>query len=414
MKTLLKIKIILPVILLLVGNLLYASVSHFKFYHPVSDTVDILDAVWPGDFNSDGIVNHKDVLFWGVSYDQSGNPRVAASTNWAAQYCLQWDGNTNEINEKHQDGDGNGDVDFGDLSVLVMNYGKSHTLNEDPIPPEIDCSISRFEHGAENELIYRFHLNDENGAIPTHGISGEIDFGNHVIEVIEVELIESCLDSPEFIYHFDEETNKLGIAFTDTDQTDKSCGSDAFKIRIIIADDIVARPPSMFTFNQGTVSNSTGVLTGIHAAAPLTLVTYKSDVNCLTLDSGSAEVEPSGGTGPYNFRWSNINWDDNQTTKEITGLVAGDYYVTVTDRWGIVEERMVSIQPYYEGPTTLENPTIDYEEIRSDHEVTLSSVVAGGASLSVVAEVAITMISGFEVDVGGIFSAQIGECIGGN
>ena len=45
--------------------------------------------------------------------------------------------------------------------------------------------------------------------------------------------------------------------------------------------------------------------------------------------SGELTVEITGGTPPYDILWS-----DGQTTKTATGLVVGQYYVTVTDAFG--------------------------------------------------------------------------------
>lgn len=47
---------------------------------------------------------------------------------------------------------------------------------------------------------------------------------------------------------------------------------------------------------------------------------------CAGGSDGSLEVNPSGGVAPFTYRWSN-----GATTKQITGLSAGPYSVTVTD-----------------------------------------------------------------------------------
>lgn len=50
------------------------------------------------------------------------------------------------------------------------------------------------------------------------------------------------------------------------------------------------------------------------------------DALCFGGLSGSAYVIPSGGTSPFSFLW-----DNTETVDSITGLTAGNYYVTVTD-----------------------------------------------------------------------------------
>ncbi len=63
-----------------------------------------------------------------------------------------------------------------------------------------------------------------------------------------------------------------------------------------------------------------------------------TDVNCGTGELGSAIAEPSGGTSPYSYSWSN---GDN--TQEADGLSAGSHTVTVTDANGCTEIGSVTI-----------------------------------------------------------------------
>ncbi|HPB57427.1 MAG TPA: T9SS type A sorting domain-containing protein, partial [Bacteroidales bacterium] len=61
-------------------------------------------------------------------------------------------------------------------------------------------------------------------------------------------------------------------------------------------------------------------------------------INCHGGATGAATVTVSGGTIPYHYLWSN-----NDTTASITGLIAGDYYVTVTDKNGCLANTSVTI-----------------------------------------------------------------------
>lgn len=55
----------------------------------------------------------------------------------------------------------------------------------------------------------------------------------------------------------------------------------------------------------------------------------KTDITCNNANNGTMTANPSGGTGPYTYLWSN-----GETTKTITGLSAGNYDVIVTDANG--------------------------------------------------------------------------------
>ncbi len=64
--------------------------------------------------------------------------------------------------------------------------------------------------------------------------------------------------------------------------------------------------------------------------AAMILVMGQSDANC-GLATGSTWVTTTGGTGPYNYLWSDLLSQSNDTA---TGLAAGPYTVTVTDANG--------------------------------------------------------------------------------
>ena len=61
-------------------------------------------------------------------------------------------------------------------------------------------------------------------------------------------------------------------------------------------------------------------------ADPLTVSTTGTGADCASNSMGSATANPSGGTAPYDYLWSN-----GQTSQTITGLEAGGYTVIVTD-----------------------------------------------------------------------------------
>ena len=67
---------------------------------------------------------------------------------------------------------------------------------------------------------------------------------------------------------------------------------------------------------------SVAVVTG----TALNLTTSATSVNCFNANNGSASVNVTSGTSPYQYAWNIGN-----TNTSITGLTAGTYYVTVTD-----------------------------------------------------------------------------------
>lgn len=81
-----------------------------------------------------------------------------------------------------------------------------------------------------------------------------------------------------------------------------------------------------------TVTDANGCTTLIspiiitQPAAALSASTSKTNVNCNGSATGSINLTPSGGTGPFTYLWSN-----GSTTQNINALIAGVYSVTVTD-----------------------------------------------------------------------------------
>ena len=85
------------------------------------------DSVWAGDANGDWTVNVYDPLAIGVAYGSTGTLRPSATTNWQAEFCMNWvDTFANGINMKHADCNGDGVVDTLDIAPIYTNFGNWH------------------------------------------------------------------------------------------------------------------------------------------------------------------------------------------------------------------------------------------------------------------------------------------------
>lgn len=74
---------------------------------------------------------------------------------------------------------------------------------------------------------------------------------------------------------------------------------------------------------NGCKDSITGTIT---QPSPLSATFNTTNVSCFSLCDGQSTVNPSGGTSPYNFLWSN-----NDTGPTTTGLCPNTYNVTITD-----------------------------------------------------------------------------------
>lgn len=98
------------------------------------------------------------------------------------------------------------------------------------------------------------------------------------------------------------------------------------------------------------------------ATAFLAFITNKTDVSCKGDATGSATVDVSGGTGPYDYAWENsVGTSVGGNNATLSGVTAGIYYVTVTDNFDLrTAEAFTQInEPSQELSTFITSTNID-------------------------------------------------------
>lgn len=111
------------------------------------------DCVWPGDTDTNKVVNHFDLLNIGLAFDSTGTTRQGASFDWIGQPSQNWSQSTpnTNVNYKHIDTDGNGVINSMDTLAITQNFGQLHNLNSTVIysqfaggniPPVVNSVLS--------------------------------------------------------------------------------------------------------------------------------------------------------------------------------------------------------------------------------------------------------------------------------
>lgn len=104
---------------------------------------------------------------------------------------------------------------------------------------------------------------------------------------------------------------------------------------------ITSLSPGVYTVTvteAGTAGCKVSGSVQVSAPNELMVVATPVNVDCAGADSGSIDVEVSGGTSPYSFAWSN-----GAVTEDLNGISGGSYTVTVTDANGCVESLTVNV-----------------------------------------------------------------------
>jgi|TARA_R110000737_G_scaffold98184_2_gene132441 gliding motility-associated-like protein len=91
------------------------------------------------------------------------------------------------------------------------------------------------------------------------------------------------------------------------------------------------------TDSKGCQKQKTFVIT--QPSSPLGSTFTKINVDCFGRNTGSIDLSPFGGTGPYTFVWS----PGGQLTEDLQGLYAGSYSVTIKDSKNCTSPKNVQI-----------------------------------------------------------------------
>ncbi len=390
--------------------------------------------VWPGDFNTDGIADIQDLLYWGIASGFTGATRPNASFAWSAQDCPDWSSSVNGINSKHQDGDGDGTVNTNDLNALIQNYGNTHNIaplayGTGAIQYRLEL-VSSVPSGSTVTNTYDLYVESPSGVpVSTHGLACSLDFDDLPVVSTSVDVSNSSLMPDEHIDIYLSTQNRLDLALTRTDQNNQTLDGPVAGI-IMVSDNIATGDDFEIHIGSGRMMSADGALTVISDATFYggftggPTITDNLSVNVSVIHEGcdtqgSATAQVTGGTGSYTYAWST-----GATIDAISGLSSGLYAVTVSDAAGLsitTSFNIIGQTPIYDATGNLLCGSICPDYL-APSGITGSGLYSAGNALNADATIPagntaeykagqiIELKQGFKVQPDAGFSAEIEDC----
>lgn len=348
--------------------------------------------VWPGDTNADGIVNYHDVLTLNLKQGKTGPSRPNANTTWSAQSAPDWnDTQPDGKDTKHADCNGDGLVDNNtDAPIVSAHYGNTHgngtssflsNFTGDALlrpafsPPNSNPSTIQLSLQLE-ELI---------GAnIEFYGIGFTLDYSEVSTDVtMNVDNSDMGQEGID-LYAFSQDVGvgEMDIVLTRTDgntTTTTTTNNELCELSFLLDNASTATELHLRFHNIKIVdANGEEVLPmlgssatisfspGSGLVAPLSVLVNADFVeDCV--NGAMATAIPSGGTGPYEFLWSN-----GSSESEVSNLSVGMHQVTVTDA---TNNMIISNIEVFGGCAVLPLEWIAFQAIPQTNSITLEWIV---------------------------------------
>lgn len=143
--------------------------------------------VWPGDTNSDGVVDNTDVFEIGLSYGSTGPARGSASNAYTAQQAATWLGNgSTGKNQCHIDCTGNGVISHADTIAIFNNYLQTHSFKSSTsttTDPGISFGTQTTAALAGEWNVFGIVLGSSGAPISQlYGVAFDVNFDNTLVE----------------------------------------------------------------------------------------------------------------------------------------------------------------------------------------------------------------------------------------
>jgi SprB repeat/Secretion system C-terminal sorting domain len=252
--------------------------------------------VFPGDTNNDGIANNTDLLPIALSNALTGNARLNATTQWAAQTAQDWATNipNTTTNRKHADCDGNGTILANDTLVILQNYGQVHqrgvmqttNLND----PPISCLFAN-DTVQNTAFPYRLKANVVVGsaAIPAQGVHSlafTINYDPTVASSAYINLANlSWLGAANELFHIqhDDGQGHLDVAISRFDGQSRNGAGIVAECGFVIIDNIIGRGTNSIAYPFDITVSDIKAINPQNVTLPMNGVATRTVLNNMVL-----------------------------------------------------------------------------------------------------------------------------------
>ena len=149
--------------------------------------------VWPGDANSDGIVDNTDVFEIGLALNATGPSRSPGGNTYTSQYASNWTGAVSTgKNLCHADCDGNGTINNSDTLAIYSNFLLTHAFKTSASPatnPEVSIVSQPIANAGLWNKAEIFLGDSVTNISNLYGIAFDLNYDQAVLETDSVYLV---------------------------------------------------------------------------------------------------------------------------------------------------------------------------------------------------------------------------------
>ena len=256
--------------------------------------------VWPGDANSDGVVDNTDVFEIGLAFSNTGAARTPGGNAYTAQHATNWAGTVSSGKNKcHADCNGDGTVNNGDTVAIFNNYGLTHSFKpseNSSTNPDITLSVPQALIGSWS--FANIMLGDATNPVNLYGVAFDINFDQTLIDANSAYIVydPSFLNASNQNVEFrksDFNNGKVYGASVRVSGNNVSgsgqIGKFWFKVKSTVADNTVL---NMSVSNAKKVETS-GVQTALNGGSAAVNAAMATGINALNLFNSSILFYPN-------------------------------------------------------------------------------------------------------------------------